>query len=326
MILILNKSIKILLKYLLGPIVFIALVYSIYNQIEKQADLELRWQQIQFCWQNPLLYFVIILMLFNWGIEAIKWQVLMRPIENLSNFNAFKSILAGCSITMITPNRIAEYGGRMLFVKPGNKIQSISVSILGSMSQLLITFLFGAIGLWIMKDNFQMTDGWLNHITLDAIWAISLLTALFLMLLFFKVNVWSNFFSKFPFIKKKREFFFPTKKYTYKELIKILSLSTLRYLVFLTQYIFMLKLMQVNIRFDVAICLISFFFLLMAIAPTFGFIELPIRAKLLTLILGLYSNNILGIQFVSVGIWFINLIFPAILGSFIILKTNFIKK
>ncbi len=56
------------------------------------------------------------------GIEAIKWQIALRPVQSISFTRAFKAILAGTCIASFTPNRVGEYLGRMLFVDPGNKI------------------------------------------------------------------------------------------------------------------------------------------------------------------------------------------------------------
>ena len=60
-------------------------------------------------------------MCFNWGIEAKKWQVLMKPIEDLSWWTACKATLTGLSFAMNTPNRIGEYAGRILYVKKENR-------------------------------------------------------------------------------------------------------------------------------------------------------------------------------------------------------------
>jgi len=43
----LNKNIKILVNYFFGPILFIWLAWSIYNQIRHQPDLSMSWQRIR---------------------------------------------------------------------------------------------------------------------------------------------------------------------------------------------------------------------------------------------------------------------------------------
>ncbi len=83
----------------------------------------------------------------NWGIEARKWQLLIRHLQHVSYFVAFKSVLSGVTLSLNLPNRIGEYGGRILYIEQGNRIKAISLSIAGSMSQLIITLLMGCGGL-----------------------------------------------------------------------------------------------------------------------------------------------------------------------------------
>jgi hypothetical protein len=88
----------------------------------------------------------------------------------------------------------------------------------------------------------------------------------------------------------------------------------------------MLKLLHINISAAYFFSLTSIFFLGMALAPTFGFIELPVRAELGISIFGLCTNNLLGLQAATLGIWLINIVIPAIIGLFIILFTKYQSK
>ena len=101
-------------------------------------------------------WLVIFLMFVNWGIEAIKWQLLIKHIQQFSFFRSFKSVLSGCSVTMLTPNRVGEYGGRILYVKEDNRIKAISLTIVGSISQLLVTMIMGCFGLFFFKIFFTV--------------------------------------------------------------------------------------------------------------------------------------------------------------------------
>lgn len=72
--------------------------------------------------------------------------------------------------------------------------------------------------------------------------------------------------------------------------------------------------------------LMSVFYLIMAIAPTIGFIELPVRAKASWELLKFYSVNELGVGAAALGIWLINLVIPAIAGSLLILSVKILKE
>jgi hypothetical protein len=64
----------------------------------------------------------------------------------------------------------------------------------------------------------------------------------------------------------------------------------------------------------------------MAIAPTIGFIELPVRATAGMAIFGTFSHNMVGVQAALLAIWLINMVVPSISGSFCILNHQKMKR
>ena len=84
--------------------------------------------------------------------------------------------------------------------------------------------------------------------------------------------------------------------------------------------------MQVEIGGLICFWSISVFYLVLAIAPTLGFIELPIRAKASWEILKFYTTNQLGVGTAALGIWLINLVIPAVIGGLLILSVKIVKE
>ena len=77
----LNKNIKLFLNYFLGPLLFLWLAFSIYNQIRNQPGIAQSWREIKesfFSSRVLLLLAMILLMPLNWGLEGYKWQKLVR--------------------------------------------------------------------------------------------------------------------------------------------------------------------------------------------------------------------------------------------------------
>ena len=66
----LNKNIKIIVNYVLGPLLFLLLSWSLYHQVMKQPDLLFRWKQIKSTFNDYRWTVVIVLMFFNWGMES----------------------------------------------------------------------------------------------------------------------------------------------------------------------------------------------------------------------------------------------------------------
>ncbi|HEV7620681.1 MAG TPA: hypothetical protein VGO09_03055, partial [Flavisolibacter sp.] len=74
----LNKSIKILINYFLGPILFAWLVFSIYRQLISQPSLGISWSHIKQSFQSYKIFYLVAavaLIFVNWGMEAWKWYL-----------------------------------------------------------------------------------------------------------------------------------------------------------------------------------------------------------------------------------------------------------
>jgi hypothetical protein len=325
----LNKNIKLIINYLLGPLLFVLLAWSLYKQMAHQPDLDIRWQHIKNSWQQYPFWIVFTLMFVNWGIEARKWQLQIAPLERFSFLKSFKAVLAGCSITMLTPNRIGEYGGRIMYVEEQHRLRAIPLTILGSISQLTITMLMGSIGLSVLKYGSivsRSTFSSISWLLSDGLYAISLVVTVILLLLYFRVHFLIIWISKIEFLQKFTSYVEVLDTFSGKQLLRILFLSFLRYMVFILQYMLLLQVMEVGIAYPVSFLLLTIFYLLMAVAPTIGFTELPIRAVTSVWLFELFSRNIVGIQAATFGIWLINLVLPAVLGSLLIFSIKIMKE
>jgi len=324
----LSKQIKILLNYFLGPIIFIVLSWSLYMQIGNQGNLPERWQEIKQSWQHWQLWAVVCMMLVNWGIEARKWQVLVQHVQPFSFLASFKSVLSGCSITMLTPNRIGEYGGRVLYMADGNRIKGVSLAIVGSMSQLLVTLLMGCAGLVYLKLFSQQSKDGLP--VLPELWGnvliyLSVTITVLLSLFYLRIGWLVRMMEKVPALQKPVSHIRVLDEFDNVQLIRIFSLSLGRYMVFVLQYLLLFKAMQVELGVVVGFWLIAVFYLVMAVAPTIGFVELPLRVTACWSLLQFYTDNELGVGAAALGIWLINLVVPAIIGSLLLLSIKIVK-
>ena len=325
----LNKSIKLIINYLIGPLLFVVLTWSLYRQIIRQPDLAIRWAHIKDSWLQPAFWLVVILMFVNWGIEARKWQLLLRPLQKFSLLYSLKAVFAGCSITMLTPNRIGEYGGRILYVDEAFRIRAISLTILGSMSQLAVTMLSGTIALAVLifspaAQKLEASSiSWIFNGKLIFLAGAGLIV---IMLLFFRVHFLIVLIGRVPFLRRMVRHIRVLDFFNGKQLLRIFSLSFSRYLVFILQYVLLLQVMDVRISFPLMLLLLAVFYMLMVLAPSIGFTELPVRAGISVLLLGVFTSNSIGIQAAALGIWLINLVAPAIIGSVLLLGIKIMKE
>ena len=324
-----TKKLKILLNYYLGPLLFVILSFSLYRQIVNKPQINTQWSLIKESATNSKLWIVVLLMFVNWGIEAKKWQLLINHIQQFSFYKALKSVLAGCSITMLTPNRVGEFGGRIIYVDNNSKIKAISLTIVGSISQLLVTLIMGCFGLLFLKYFSNESANILEilpHFWQSFIISLSVGVTLILLLFYLRLSWIVKLIEKVPVLQNFTKHISVLQEFNNMQLIQILSLSCLRYLVFVLQYVLLLQVIQIHIAGLLAFMLITIFYLFMAIVPTFGFIELPVRIGASWEILKLYTTNEIGVGAVALGIWIINLVIPALIGSILILSNKIVRE
>lgn len=326
-----NKNIKIIFKYILAPLLALWLFYSLYQQIKAQPNLH---QSIVLIREAPFgqtawkFWLILILALINWGLEARKWQVLVTPLQKISFFRAYKSVLSGVALSLNTPNRMGEYGGRILYLKEGGRLKAISLSIAGSISQLIITLVLGCGGLlyWLyfQKEHTGAVIG-LSVFWIRILLFISALVSAMLILFFFRLSWLIKLVEKIPAAGKIVKYINVLEEFTPKLLLRLLSLSFFRYLVFVIQYILMLQVLHVEIFWLDAFWIVSILFLVLAIVPSVAIADLGIRGKFSSELFNIYSGNTIGILGTTFGIWFINLFIPALAGSLFILGIKFFK-
>lgn len=268
-------------------------------------------------------------MLLNWGIEARKWQVLLKSLQPVSLLKAFNSVLSGVAFAINTPNRIGEYGGRVLYINAGNRIKAVSLAMLGSISQLIITLLTGFCGLLYLKNlNILSTTGVvhpLSHIWFNIVVYGVLLVTLGVVLFYFRLSWMVRWLEKLPRKGKMIEYIKVLDSFAFADLIRLLSLSLFRYLVFVSQYLLLFDLFGVQVNWWQGFWIVSVLFLILAIIPTFALAELGIRGKVSIFLLQGFSSNYAGIISCTLGIWVINLVVPALIGSLLILGVKFFR-
>ena len=328
----LNKNIKIIGNYVLGPLVFFVLAWFIWRQIISQTGWRASLDRILVAIKGPdqwRLWLVVLLMPVNWGIEARKWQLAMRPDGGISFSDAFRAIFTGATMASFTPNRMGEYLGRILYVEEGRRVAAISLTMICSMAQLLVTLVLGAGGLIYLFPLLHQRSlagqprlEWGLPLTLTIIG----LLLLGLGLLYFKFPGLTRRLARIPWIRKLGAGIKVLENFDPNILLRILLLSFVRYIVFVVQYSLVFPVFSVSLGFGQVWWGMSVVFLIMAVVPTFTFLtELGLRWGASIQVLELFNTNTIGIFAASFAIWLINLIIPALIGSLLIVSIKLFK-
>jgi uncharacterized membrane protein YbhN (UPF0104 family) len=323
----LNKNIKIIVNYILGPLVFLFLSYSIRQQLIHQHNWHKSLQQVKNAIEGPQqwkLILAILLMIVNWGLESRKWQLAIRSVQQIPFWLAFKATLTGTTMASFTPNRMGEYLGRILYIEDGKRMQAISLTIVCSISQLLVTMSLGCIGIIYLKSHVPLQSPlyfWLN-VLLFAV----LIAFVIALIFYFRLSSLVRLLEKIPSGGKFLRAIKVLEEFNATILLHILFLSLVRYLVFIAQYYLMFSVFGVSLTWFQTAGGMAVVFLVMTVIPTFTFLtELGLRWEASIQVIELFSVNTVGIFAASFGIWLVNLIIPAMAGSLLILNIKLFR-
>jgi hypothetical protein len=328
------KLIQILLKLALFAGLLLLLFYQLREGLERMPakdDLYF-WQKGLTIAETTFLFSAIILMPLNWALEGLKWQALM-PANNKIGFTKMsKAVLSGLTFSLFTPNRIGEYGGRVLFVKSEQRLHTVIATIEGSIAQWIAILSGGIFGIITIICNSAHEEA------IELAYYLLVFAAIILVLMsifYFKMSSLLKTLGSISFLKNfvaklsNKEIL----KYSTSTLLKTLGFAFLRYLVYSLQYLLIIKAFGINNDIMLNLSAISVIYLLqtgLPIPPTFGLIA---RGSIALWIFGMLGNedfyqqsSVLAATF---SLWCINLFIPALLGSYFIAsrigKNNLIK-
>ncbi len=320
-----KKHYKIWLNYIIGPLLFIILSVSIYYKVKGEANLQQTKDILQAAVSGNnrwIILLLIFLMLANWGIEARKWQILVNRVQPVNLFMAYRAVLSGLSLSLFLPNGIGDYAGRIVYMEEGNRLRSVTLTLVGSMAQLIITLVFGLLGLLYLKEHAWQGIIQLQGLTgflVNGIIFMIAMGALLILFVYFKLSWLTTMFEKIPVVQKYRFMVENLELISRVDLTRILLLSLIRFSVFIVQYLLMLQIFYVRINIADAVSTVAVLFLVLAIIPTIPVADLGMRGEAGLQLFGMLTVNKIGIIATTAGIWLLNLILPALAGSLFIL-------
>lgn len=266
-----------------------------------------------------LVIILLLLMILNWFIEALKWKYLLRNVEKISTWRAVESVFCGLTWAVFTPNRIGEYGGRVFFLSPRKRIIGVISMGVGAIGQMVVTNVLGSLALlWFVGSFIQ-----LNIIVNFALTFLVAIFCSFFLLFYFNIQLIDGLLSKVKIIKPFRKFFSILARYKKGDLRRILTYCLTRFVVFTTQYCLIINLLIPEIPIFSMVLMLFILFFIQSALPSLDIFDIGVRALTATYFFGFLTNQEVAIMAATACIWLVNLIIPAVLGSVFVLKLNF---
>ena len=260
----------------------------------------------------------IILLLFtffNWFFEISKWHSLISSISNYSFKKASIQSFASLTTSLITPNRIGEYGAKAFYFEKKQRNQILGLNLVGNFYQMLMTLIFGIIGFSYFVFHHKIEIDF-QQVIIVLLTGIIVITALFFAVKYFN-------FSK-SYFEKTRIFI---KKIPLNLNIKIGLFSFLRFVIFSHQFYFLLLIFKVDVSYFNAISAITSVYLIASIIPMLSLFDVVLKGTVAIWIFSFFYTEPLTILSITSIMWVLNFVFPAIIGSYFVLtfKPNFAK-
>ena len=313
---------KKILSYLIKLAVLVLATVFIYKKLNDNQNLKnfvelingLEVTSVRFS-----LFCILSLMLLNWFIESIKWKYIIKKVEQVSLWRAIESVFCGLTWAVFTPNRIGEYGGRVFFLSNKKRIEGVVAMSIGHIAQMVLTNFFGAIAfLWFLY-TFKELDTWI----FGCIAFMVIVFCAFFLVFYFHIHWLDGLIKNIGILKKFSHFSKVLDAYGQSELLVIMFYSMCRFIVFTSQYLFVMKLLIPDMAVYQCILLVFILYFVQSALPSLDLLDFGVRGMTATYFFGYITNQEIAVMAAAALIWLVNLIIPAIIGSFFVFKLKF---
>ncbi len=248
----------------------------------------------------------------NWLLEIVKWQLLVRKNEHISFKEAAQGVLSGVALNMITPNQLGDFVGRVMHLKKLDNVRGTLVTVIGHTAQVIMTAAFGLFAfIW-----FLLQRNYLNVHQADILYAILFVLVVITVVAYLNLAL----LNKLPLNAKIKPYLNVFKLYSRSELVQVLSISFLRYIIFLTQYYCLLQVFGVTVSIEQALACIVATICAQSFVPSFILVEVGMRGASAVWFFEMFTPQLAQVLLAAYSLWIINLMTPGLVGLGILMR------
>lgn len=304
-------------KWIFG-LIFLVLLYVQINHVLVNTNANL-YATIDIQWTlfGGFIFIVTAALIpINWCFETLKWTLYMDQKKSFTKH--FKAVMAGVTFSMFTPNRIGEFGGRLIILNTKERIHGLTSNLIGSLAQWITLFTCG----WIMLIPYLT----FHHLISDQLfyWIILIGTigSTLLLFLYFNIDRCIHFIENTKWGQKiAGTSYWSYKDQTIKSLLGGLGLSFLRYITYGLQYLLLLHFCGIQLDPEILTYSIAVIFLIQTGIPIPPSLGLLARGNVAIFILCLQNNALPQSVLLATGLlWLMNVAIPALAGALVILR------
>lgn len=274
--------------------------------------------QLQFV-AHPEIWAAGLLLLtpVNWGLEALKWWILLQRVEQTSFAEALRGVLAGAALGFALPAQLGDTAGRVLSLRTSQRGSAIGASLVSGGMQFYVALVFG-------------TVAWAHHLSVTPVrnngagqWLLGVLSVL------------SVGGIAFGLVRRQLITWLTTRRqltrfaaywnvaglYADQELALALLVAALRYGVFAGQFYLAMRLVGITMQPAIAASGIGLVFLVKTITPAFNLLsDLGVREAASLWVFGPLSLPAPVLITATLLLWAVNILSPVLAGLFWVWK------
>jgi hypothetical protein len=317
----LNLVVKITVTLLLGAMLYYEVAYhrhigEVWAAFRNEAAHGKWWY----------LVLALLLMPFNWLAETEKWRGFVARYEDMPRSRAFLAVMTGVAFSLFTPNRVGEYGGRILYVQARNQWRAVVANLVGNFCQFMVLLGMGVLGsLYVLKQLEVIRPIWATVLILGATAA---LPTMFWLYYHFELVI--DFIKRLrlakPLLPLMRQLNLGVvRQFSKAERTAILGWAVLRFFIYAAQYFLLLRFFGIHTDVLSGFSGIAALFLLQTSIPLPPLAGLVARGNLAVLLWQQFGANEVSALAATFGLWVINLVLPALIGTFSLFYVNISK-
>lgn len=317
-----NPTVKRVVSYALKAAIILLAFTFIYRRLNNNTNLHNFQQLVSQIGRGQavlVMSAVLGLMLANWLLEAAKWRYLAQRLSHITFWRSIEAVFCGLTWAIFTPNRIGEYGGRVMFLPQRKRVHGMFAMAVGSFGQNVVTNVLGAIAILWFVATYLHIGPWLYAGLL--VLALALMSVM--ILFFFNIKWMVSFLNSIKFLRKYHRFFDIMGRYKFTELTRVMGFCIARFAVFSSQYYLLIHMFIPALPLYEILLFIFVMFFIQSALPSLDLFDFGVRAYTADVLFGYVTDQKIAIIASVTAVWFINLILPAILGSVFVLKLRF---
>ncbi|MDG0974213.1 MAG: lysylphosphatidylglycerol synthase domain-containing protein [Crocinitomicaceae bacterium] len=301
-------------KTLLWSVKILVFVFVLYYFAARLRSIST--QDIEGLTLSDLNYalFTLLLVPVNWGIEFVKWLLIAKSVGTSYSMRKYgASLFTGISTGIITPNRIGNFIGRVIYFDYKERALLTLGTLYGNLAQFLATVFFGLVGLYFTSNTavgLQIGD-WLLGFGFFAVVGAIILYFVFPFVPLRRFNVFKRRLNTLLIFQKSSK----------RTFLLLFFLSGARYLVFILQFTLLLIAFGADFSYELIYSLYVLYFA-STLTPNLIMGKLVVRETIGLVVLAEVVSNPMIILTASLSLWVINLGIPSLIGLFFVVQSK----